>query len=360
MGTIVNQLSSEREAVIRAEAVTRQNEQEQIRRNWTVRVFCNARFVWVDLAILLFSLAQIGLAAGLRSQTGSARLLDQQVTVRSPLLAGICLVLWSAVLWVCGLYRQHGLGKLLRGIAVAVLGCATVLAVVVRILHAGQLTPVHLSDFCALSMVAIGGVRSGIVLWSRVRPERAGAKRNIVILGSGKLAEKLAWQLQHHSQHAYRLGFVDSEPQPGRRAESSDLGGLNDLEDLLMANVVDEVHVALPLKSHYAEIQEAVRLCGLAGVDSHYMAELFPTNITKNVLEREGRVVMSMTHSDSRVLLKRALDVTVASTYIALSSPLLVLIALLVRLSGPGPIVFRQIRYGCNKRPFTMFSFAAW
>lgn len=357
--SIQTELLSEQDVLTLRPAVEPSRELAVIRHNWAFRILRSPAMVWLDLFLLLFTLLQVGIGAtmlrhGMRLQV----LLEQSIPARDLVLLATCLIGWSPVFWASGLYRQFNFRQLAPRIPLAVGLCSIVLLVACRVWTPGVPVNGPIVLFFFASCVALCLPRVSIMLWSRMKRGET-RNRNVVLIGSGNLAQQLAWKLRHQSQNRPRiLGFVDSNPQPGHfNGIGGHLGGLEDLEALLMTNVIDEVHIALPFKSHYTEIQEAVRLCESAGIEPHYMAELFPTQVTKKVQAKEGRVVLRMTHSDSRLLLKRMMDFAVSLTGILLISPVLIVIAILVRFSGPGPIIFRQTRYGVNKRPFTMYKF---
>lgn len=67
--------------------------------------------------------------------------------------------------------------------------------------------------------------------------------------------------------------------------------------------------------------------------------------------------IMSRPLNEGQILLKRTLDVVIASLALLLLSPLLLLIALAIKLGSPGPVIFRQFRHGFNNRPFEVFKF---
>jgi exopolysaccharide biosynthesis polyprenyl glycosylphosphotransferase len=138
------------------------------------------------------------------------------------------------------------------------------------------------------------------------------------------------------------------------------LGGVSELESILMRLPVDEVMVALPIKSHFGEIEEIVGVCGRAGIQTQYSLELFTSDVAKHhsVDSAEGtRVVVEMVHSDHRLVLKSTLDRIAATLGLIALSPVFVLIGLAVKLTSKGPVFFVQQRFGLGKRKFGMIKF---
>jgi len=188
------------------------------------------------------------------------------------------------------------------------------------------------------------------------RPER-----KLIILGSGARAVQVYKDLQANTEWDYSLlGFVDSEPQGGHVPAEMILGGTDELEDLLMHQVVDEVVIALPMKSQYEIIGRAVAICEQLGIQSQYFSDHFGSSVTKRrstAGARSGRIVLQVVYDDYRRYLKRLIDFSVAFFGLLFLSPLLVVVAILVKLTSPGPIIFKQERFGLNKRRFWMLKF---
>jgi exopolysaccharide biosynthesis polyprenyl glycosylphosphotransferase len=169
-------------------------------------------------------------------------------------------------------------------------------------------------------------------------------------------------RMVNHPTSAYNvLGFVDTNSEihsPIVRQRL--LGSLEQLEPFLMRTVVDEVLIALPIKSHYAEIQRTIEECERAGVQSRYSPDVFPSRLARAHLESpdgQPAVAMKVVSDDYRLVAKRAIDIVVSTLGLVMLSPLLAGLAIAVKLSSPGPVLFGQERFGWRKRRFTMYKF---
>lgn len=186
--------------------------------------------------------------------------------------------------------------------------------------------------------------------------------RRVVIVGTGPRAQRLFRQVRE-SAHGYRVvGFVDDQccaPDANIRARM--LGGVDDLDRILMLHVVEEVLVALPVKSHYSVIQRALRSSEQVGVPASYTADLFEYDYTRPRYgsARPFPAVSSSTldEDDIRLVLKRGLDVVGASVALVALSPLFLFIAIAIRLTSPGSAIFVQERCGLHRRRFRMLKF---
>ena len=194
------------------------------------------------------------------------------------------------------------------------------------------------------------------------RGQERRAKR-VLLVGSGPLAWEVYRDLTEHrvrGEHEI-VGFVDSNPdvrygEIRRRL----LGDLDQLEELLMHTVVDEVLVALPIKSQYAAIQRVIEECERAGVRSRYSPDVFRAKIASPRLEISDHgpaVAMNVSPHGDRVFVKRAIDIFGAAVGIALTAPLWLLIAIAIKATSTGPVFFAQERYGWRKRRFRMLKF---
>jgi FlaA1/EpsC-like NDP-sugar epimerase len=95
-------------------------------------------------------------------------------------------------------------------------------------------------------------------------------------VGGGERAARVSEELRVHSEWDYRvLGFVDSSVAETPEQSEKILGRISDLEDILMREVVDEVIVALSIKSHYSAIERVIAVCERVGVQVQYCEDLF-------------------------------------------------------------------------------------
>ena len=197
-------------------------------------------------------------------------------------------------------------------------------------------------------------VHVAILLW--IAP-RLRIERRVLVVGTGPRAMRVAAAIHAHPRWRYHLmGFVDDEPLI---EDERVLGGVADLESLLAKQAIDEVIIALPVKSKYDDIQGAIAACERVGVQSGYSMDFFSTRVAKrrSAQESDGSVVLHMVHNDGRRHLKRALDIFGALAGLTLLSPVLLAVAVAIRSTSEGPVIFRQQRYGLNRRIFSMYKF---
>jgi exopolysaccharide biosynthesis polyprenyl glycosylphosphotransferase len=113
--------------------------------------------------------------------------------------------------------------------------------------------------------------------------------------------------------------------------------------------------------SHLDRLQEAIGACEIEGVEAWLVADFIRTSIARPDFDVFGKrpVLVFRTTPDLSwaLMVKDAIDRVGALIILTLSSWLLLLVAITIKLTSPGPIVFRQQRAGKNGRPFTMYKF---
>jgi exopolysaccharide biosynthesis polyprenyl glycosylphosphotransferase len=114
------------------------------------------------------------------------------------------------------------------------------------------------------------------------------------------------------------------------------------------------------MKSRYAEIQRVIEECERAGVQSTYSANVFPARLARPRLTPTGShpgVAMRVVSDGYQVAIKRAIDIGGAVVGLVMLAPVLAAVALAVKVTSPGPVIFAQERFGWRKRRFRMFKF---
>jgi exopolysaccharide biosynthesis polyprenyl glycosylphosphotransferase len=120
------------------------------------------------------------------------------------------------------------------------------------------------------------------------------------------------------------------------------------------------VHVGLPVKSHYREIQNTIRVCERIGVKLMYGADIFGTELARPCVATPGmsaRIELQVVAEGPAVFVKRLIDIVGAAVLLVVLSPLMLIAALAVKLTSEGPIIFSQERCGLNRRRFRMLKF---
>lgn len=197
---------------------------------------------------------------------------------------------------------------------------------------------------------------------SATQLSHGGPQRRIIIVGSGPRAVTCYDDLRCRPGNRYEvLGFVDTNTGDFPPALTGRmLGDLEHLETVLAESVVDEVHIALPVKSCYDQFQHVIQVCEQAGVPVIYLLDAFRHGPTPSRLDTSrGTPIVTTTvvPKEEYLVVKRALDITYATIAVVLLSPLMLAIATAIKATSRGPAIFSQKRYGKGKRCFNMYKF---
>lgn len=319
----------------------------------------------LDLTVALTTLGVVFVATNAATlPAGIADFLSMRVTVKNVVLLLVCSLAWLASFSTMGLYnRRVRLGRREEGIRTVIacaLGSGGPLLFPLATGGTGALTyPAVLLYWVAVTTVTLA-LRLCAGVFHRAARQRT--VRRVIIIGTGPRAEELTRQLTTDPEVQYHiLGFVDTRDGAARcSGRVWNLGFLDELEQTLMHTVVDEVLIALPIKSHYAEIESAIRACERAGVHSKYLADVFKPSLARQRFETSGDVslmAMAVVQDDYRMIVKRVLDVACIIVTLPAVLPVALCVAAAVKLSSPGPVFFAQERYGRGKRRFRMYKF---
>jgi exopolysaccharide biosynthesis polyprenyl glycosylphosphotransferase len=194
----------------------------------------------------------------------------------------------------------------------------------------------------------------------RIRAHHLVAERTLIV-GAGPLSSQLATTLREHPEFGLApIGFLD-----GRRVVSGApmavMGDYSTLERIVRQFKVRRVIIGF---GRNLDLVRSVRICQELRVAAHLIARGADLGITAEAGEVDhvmGLALLRQRRSwlmrPSGMLVKRAVDVTLAALALALCAPLFAGAALATRLSSPGPVFFRQRRIGRNGAPFDVLKF---
>jgi exopolysaccharide biosynthesis polyprenyl glycosylphosphotransferase len=200
----------------------------------------------------------------------------------------------------------------------------------------------------------------------RMARREFGSAHYVMVVGLGEPARRLGQQLEDARAYGVRLtGFFSDTPGPVpvRETELSakyPVYSLGELPELLRRHVIDEVIFAVDSR-RLAELEEVLLLCDEEGVRTRVSVDFFPHVNSQVYLDRLGSsplLTFSATpHDEIRLLVKRVTDIVLAGAALLFLFPVMLVVVLLIRLTSPGPAIFRQVRCGLNGRRFVFYKF---
>ena len=274
------------------------------------------------------------------------------------------LVVWGGAFRWFGLYRPRRLGsRLSEWVDVAkasTLGVLVLIAVMTFAFPRTEYSRVVIVYFWGLSIAAVSLWRAVFREALRVARRRGVNQRRAVLVGGGEPAMEILAALQRRPDVGVRvLGLVGDKEGDGTAAVPF-LGRFEDLRAVLDGQDVDVVIVALP-HADYTRVGDVLRDIGDDPVAIHLVPDVFSlASLRGGIEEFEGVPLIylreSPLHGWNRVL-KRAFDLVVGGAAFLVFLPVMVAIALAIRLASPGSVLLRQVRMGLDGREFEMLKF---
>lgn len=187
--------------------------------------------------------------------------------------------------------------------------------------------------------------------------------KHIVLVGYSRAAEEYIDRILENPQWGYKIrGILDDNIEAGTEYRGIKvIGRIDNLMVILPENRLDEIAITLGL-SEYSRLEEIVNLCEKSGVHTKFIPDynrVIPTKpYTEDIL---GLPVINIRHvpltNTFYAAIKRAMDIAGAICAIILFSPVMLFSVIMIKLTSPGPLIFKQERVGLHNRTFMMYKF---
>src|SRR5215469_2297441 len=280
-----------------------------------------------------------------------AQFLEMRIRINDFLIFTGLLIVWHFIFTSFGLYHSHRLGRPraeMASVIKAVTLSTFVVFVAALFLRISMVTPVFLVMFWAIG--------SGLVVMSRLtlryllkRVRLHGRNlRFVLIAGTNDRAIELARQIETTPELGYRIiGFADEE-WPGteafHRSGYKVVCGLDDFPGFLRDSIVDEVVMALPIRSYYFHASRIAAICEEQGITMRFPSGIFNLKLARSKAEDfEGHALITLytgTRDGWPVAVKRLVDFGLSLLALVALAPLFLIVALFMKLTDPGPVFF--------------------
>jgi len=302
----------------------------------------------------LADVALTALAFELAYQTRVWLALDRVFYLETPvkllLLAGSAFVYLFAGRWL-GVHDRLDSARpatILRETLRQSLACAVAIILFQYSLRL-DLSRVFLGFFAAYSWFLLVLFRLNLARITGMLRKKFGVLHYVAVAGSGENATRLIGLLDQSAQFGIRLA-----------AQLSDRPSVAEVSALLSKQVIDEIIFAVR-SDQLAELEEIFLLCDEEGVRTRVALDFFPHVNSQVYLDRLGPAPLltfsAAPHDELQLLAKRVFDVLLAGASLLLVSPIMLIVAVLIRATSPGPAIFRQTRCGLNGRKFVFYKF---
>jgi exopolysaccharide biosynthesis polyprenyl glycosylphosphotransferase len=285
------------------------------------------------------------------------------------LFAGI-LVVWHELFSLCGLYVSKRLTRRrdqISEVCKATLLATAVLSFWAKVFHIAMIRSslvfsVSFWIFCTLVMITGRMLACSLLVALR----RNGKNRRfILVVGTNERARRFAAEVTERREFGYDVaGFVDDDwagiEEFERMTAQKRCCTFSGLAEFLRHNVVDEAAIYLPLRSYYEHASQLVSLCEQHGIGIRFDPKIFNLRSlpAKDPVHSQDHLPSAgFAEESSQSMAKRFIDCILSAMLLILLAPLFLVVAILVKLTSPGPIFFSQARVGLNKRQFNMYKF---
>lgn len=197
----------------------------------------------------------------------------------------------------------------------------------------------------------------------RFTASRPDARRSAIVVGAGSLGVKVARALSDAEDHGIDfVGYFDdrTDDRVHESASKQRLGGLKDVAEYIRQHGVREVFITLPLGSQPRIVELLEQVQGTTA-SLYFVPDVFGISIIQGRLQDMNGVpvvgICETPFTGTNELVKRVSDIVIATVIIVLISPVLLALALGVKLSSPGPVIFKQKRNGLDGEEIVVWKF---
>ena len=274
------------------------------------------------------------------------------------------LAVWGIAFKAFDLYRPHRLGSRLAEWSdvtkASTLGVLVLVAVMTFVFRSYEYSRLVIVAFWAMSIVVLSLSRATFRELLRVARRRGYNQRYAIVVGGGEPTTEVLRVLRRRPDVGIRVLGVLSDKAEMPAGDVRRLGGLDDVRAILDRHQVDVVFVALP-NSDYSRLNTVLAGIGDDPVAIHLVPDIFGlASLRGGVEEFEAIPFIHLRESPLygwNGVLKRAVDLGLGTVALLVAAPLMLAIAVAVKLNSPGPVLYRQERMGLDGQRFRMLKF---
>jgi exopolysaccharide biosynthesis polyprenyl glycosylphosphotransferase len=282
------------------------------------------------------------------------------------LLLGWCVVVWVAFGYWFNLYERLDAANPRVILRDTLRQCATgaIAVVVFEYLLRLDLSRPFLLLFVVYAWILLCLFRMKAGKLIGIIRREFGKPHYVMVVGLGERALNLARALEDSAQYGVRLvGFFSDSAGHPAEVSIQNVYPVHELEALpgiVRRQVIDEIIFAVDSRM-LADLEETFLFCDEEGVRTRVAVDFFPHVNSEVYLDRLANSPLltfaAAPHDEMRLVFKRITDILLATAGLLLASPIMLAIAALIRVTSPGPAIFRQTRCGLNGRRFVFYKF---
>lgn len=231
-----------------------------------------------------------------------------------------------------------------------------------------SLNPLNILIFFVV-VTAIGVISRLLLRALLLSARRSGYNyRFLLVVGANERARQVTARIERKPELGYKIvGCASETPEAmeewnhAPHGEWRNLGLIDNLREILVGERVDEIIVCLPVEARFSDIAAIIKHARDLGIVVRLMPDLDDGNLFRNlhIEEFDGDCVVTLFREQMllQLLFKRLIDASLSLVILIILSPLLLLVAILIKLTSPGPVLFVQTRVGMNQRRFKLYKF---
>ena len=188
-------------------------------------------------------------------------------------------------------------------------------------------------------------------------------QKHIMIVGAGALGQQYARKAAENRELGYQItGYVDDYYPKEDKDGIPILGTTRELDQILETHRVDEVVIALPNTSQ-KRINDVIDICEFQGIKTQVIPDYFALiqGSKPSFDELDGIPLINTRYipldDPWKNVLKRSFDIVFSTLVLVILSPLLLVTAIGVKITSPGPVIYKQTRIGLNRKEFEIYKF---
>lgn len=243
------------------------------------------------------------------------------------------------------------------------LGVALVIVTIYTFLKDVNFSRGMMIIFLVINVVAETAVRNLIRYVLRDMRKKGYNQKHVILVGYSRAAEEYIDRVINNPQWGYTIrGILDDEIEAGTMYKGIKvIGRIANLMIILPQNRLDEIAITLGLNEYY-RLEEIVALCEKSGVHTKFIPDynnIIPTKpYTEDIL---GLPVINIRHvpltNTFNAAVKRTMDIIGSVCGIIVASPVMLVACLFIKLTSPGPLIYKQERVGLHNKNFWMYKF---
>jgi putative colanic acid biosynthesis UDP-glucose lipid carrier transferase len=223
-------------------------------------------------------------------------------------------------------------------------------------------SPLSMLAFFTITPIALLAAHTGVRIAVPRVLARDARKHRAIIVGANKVGQRLAKAISGNKLHGLSVvGFVDDRASDRRETVNEPvLGKLSQLAVLVRQQRIDYIYIALPMASQ-PRILALLEDLRDTTASIYFVPDIFVADLIQARVDQiDGMPVVAVCDTPFygvNGLIKRTSDLVLSSLILTLVSPIMIAIAIAVKMSSPGPVIFRQRRYGLDGREIWIYKF---